>query len=436
MNRPASLHIAILAALTAVMAVLPSCTTSKQGAYSRMTSRMAKAGPPGSYPIPVNSADFSGATVEAMRVAMPRNPGGDALRDQAIIDIAITDALAQFGFPGAVEFHSSSDLRRRWFILYYAAPARTLVFEQTRADVRLLATRQRYRSRLVVQMLAVPRSAEILGLGRPPMPAPWPKTVEPSLYNAFDVPIHPVAPPGLVAGSDFNAVAMSLRYLVPITSAGPAVRRANAAFAALVRVARIPGINWKLVVFNSSQPIGFSLDDGSVFVSTGLIEGLNETEETCAIAHLMGHVRYQHSKQAWRRHELWAAHQTAAAVPRSIAGVLTAPLGGFPPEPQAAARTSAPSGNQRLAESHFMEMLTNPMSGYTRSQENEANLAAAQYLLALHIEPDALFYTMLKLTNWPYHPEPGSIRFAQIHHLDLTIPDLGRMLDAGYFPEP
>ncbi len=418
------------------MAALPSCVTSKQGAFSRMTTRMAKVGSAGSYPLPVDAADFSGTSLEAMRVAMPRNPGGDALRDQAIIDIAITDALAQFGFPGAVEFHSSADLRKRWFILYYKGPARTLVFEQTRVDVRLLATQQRYRSRMVVQMLAVPRSAEILGLGRPPMPAPWPKTVEPPLYSAFDVPIHPVAPPGLVKGSDFYAVAMSLRNLVQGASAGSAVHRASAAFSSLVRVARISGVQWKLVVFNSPEPIGFSLDDGSVFVSTGLMRNLDDREATCVIAHLMGHVRYQHSKQAWRRHDLWAAHQTAAAVPESIAGVLTAPLGGFPPEPAAGALTSAPAGDERLASSHFMEMLTNPMSGYTRSQENEANLAAAQYLLALHIDPGALFYTMLKLANWPYHPEPGSIRFAEIHHLDGSVPDLGRMLDAGYLPEP
>jgi Zn-dependent protease with chaperone function len=426
------LRTAVLAAVIVALTALPSCTTSKQGAYSRITTRMAKSGQTGSYPLPVDAADFSGATLEAMPVAMPRNAGGDALRDQAVIDIAITDALAEFGFPGAVEFHSSSDLRKRWFILYYSAPARTLVFEQTRADVRLLATQQRYRSRMIVQMLAVPRSAEILGLGRPPMPAPWPITIEQPLYNAFDVPIHPVAPPGLVNGSGFDAVAASLRNLVQIAPAGPEVHRAKDAFARLVGVARISGIDWKLVVFNSPQPIGFSIDDGSVFVSTGLMRGLDETQATCAIAHLMGHVRYQHAKQAWRRHDLWAAHQTAASVPRSIAGVLTAPLGGYPAE----APAGAPAGDGPLASSHFMEMLTNPMSGYMLSQENEANLAAAQYLLALHIEPDALFYTMLKLANWPYHPERGSIRFAEIHHLDGSVPDLGRNLDAGYFPEP
>jgi hypothetical protein len=436
MNRRLGLNTAILAALMIAIGMLPSCTTSKQGAYSRMTTRMANAGQPGSYPIPVDGADFSGVTLEAMREAEPRTPGGKALRDQAIIDIAVTDALAQFGPPGAVEFHSSADLRKRWFILYYPAPARTLVFEQTRADVRLLAAQQRYRSRMVVQMLVVPRSAEILGLGRPPMPAPWPDTVVPSLYNSFDVPIHPVAPPGLVEGADFRAVAVSLRNLVQIASTGAAVGRANAAFSSLMGVARIPGIDWKLVVFNSSLPIGFSLDDGSVFVSTELMSGLNETEATCAVAHLMGHVRFQHSKQAWRRHDLWEARQTAAAVPKSIAGVLTAPLGGYPPEPQAGAPSAGQPGDERLASSRFMEMLTNPMSGYTRSQENEANLAAAQYLLALHIEPDALFYTMLKLANWPYHPEPGSIRFTEIHHLNISVPDLGRMLDAGYLPEP
>jgi Peptidase family M48 len=434
MNGRLQLRTAVLAAAIVALTALPSCTTSKAGAYSRMTTRMAKVGPPGSYPLPVDAADFSGTSLEAMRVAMPRNPGGDALRDQAIIDIAITDALAQFGFPGGVEFHSSPDLRKRWFILYYPAPARTLVFEQTRADVRLLATQQRYRSRMIVQMLAVPRSAEVLGLGRSPMPAPWPVTVEPPLYSAFDVPNHPVPPPGFVQGSDFDAVARSLRNLVQAAPAGSSVSRANAAFVSLVGVAKIPGVVWKLIVFNSSQPIGFSLDDGSVFVSTGLLEGLDETETFCVLAHLMGHVRYQHSKQAWRRHDLWAAHQTAAAVPKSIAGVLSAPLGGFPPEPEA--QPSAQAGDERLASSHFMEMLTNPMSGYMRSQENEANFAAAQFLLALHIEPDALFYTMLKLAHWPYHPEPGSIRFAEIHHLDLAVPDLGRMLDAGYLPEP
>jgi Peptidase family M48 len=426
----------MLAALTTALIALPSCVTSKQGAYSRMTTRMAKVGQTGSYPIPVNAAEFSGTSLEAMREATPRGPGGKALRDQGIIDIAITDALAQYGFPGAVEFHSSADLRRRWFILYYPAPARTLVFEQTRADVRLLATQQRYRSRMIVQMLAVPRSAEILGFGNAPMPPPWPVTIQESLFLAFDVPIHPVAPPGFVAGSGFDAVARSLHGLVQTASAGPEVRRAKDAFAKLLGVARISGINWKLVVFNSPQPIGFSVDDGSVFVSTGLMQGLDDTEATCVIAHLMGHARYQHSQQAWQRHDLWEAQQTVAAVTESIAGVLTAPLGLYQPEEELAGRPSAAAGDARLAASHFMHTLTNPMSGYTRSQENEANLAAAKYLFALHIAPDALFYTMLKLANWPYRPEPGSIRFAEIHHVDGTVPDLGRMLDAGFFPEP
>jgi hypothetical protein len=424
-----------VAAMAAVVMTTSSCTTSKQGAYSRMTTRMAKAEQAGSYPIPVNAADFSGTSLGAMRVAMPQNAGGDALRDQAIIDIAITDALAQYGFPAAVEFHSSLDLRRRWFILYYAAPARTLVFEQTRADVRLLATQQRYRSRMIVQMLAVPRSADILGFGRPPMPPPWPDTIEQPLYQAFDVPMRPLAPPGIVRTGAFGSVAGSLRGDVQIASAAPEVHRAKDAFAKLAGVARMNGIEWKLVVFNSPQPIGFSVDDGSLFVSTGLMDGLDDTEATCVIAHLMGHVRYQHLQQAWQRHDLWQMQQTVAGVTQSIAGVLVAPLG-YAPEEDLGAQISAAPGDHSLAESRLMRTLTNPMSGYMRSQENEANLAAARYLLALHIAPDALFYTLLKLAHWPYHPEPGSIRFAEIHHLDGTVPDMGRMLDAGYFPEP
>lgn len=411
-----------------------ACSTGKPSAYQRMATRMMKAEAAGSYPLPVNTADFTGTSLDAIEKAAPHNAGGEALRDQAILDVAITDALADFGLPNAVEFHSSADFRRRWFILYYANPARTLVFEQTRADVRLLATQQRYRSRMIVQMLTVPRSAEILGFGRPPIPPPWPDAIQKSLYEAFDVPMRPVTPPGVIDGSPFRATAERLRGDIQISTAGRAVRRARDAFVKLLPVARIQGVAWNLVVFNSPQPIGFSLDDGSVFVSTGLMNQLDGLEAICVIAHLMGHVRYQHAQQAWQRYYLWEMQQKVASLTQSIGSVLTVPFG-FPPTEEEQPAAGQP-GDRRLAESQMMRALTNPMSSYTRTQENQANLAAAKYLLALNIPPDALFYTLLKLAHWPYHPVTGSIRFAQVHHLDMTIPDMARMLDAGYFPEP
>jgi hypothetical protein len=83
-----------------------------------------------------------------------------------------------------------------------------------------------------------------------------------------------------------------------------------------------------------------------------------------------------------------------------------------------------------------MKTLINPMSGYTRTQENEANSAAAQYLGDLKIPPDALFYAMLGGSPRPYVAAPGSVRFADLHHLDWSVPDLARMLDAGFLAEP
>ena len=332
----------------------------------------------------------------------PTNGGGQLLRDEVITDSTVEATLQTGGLPDAVEINRSfAPIERRWFAMYYANPPLTFVYQTLMRDFDASAIR--YHSSEVFRMNAVPRSVYRIALGAGPMAPPWPVTIPPSAYEALGVPTLGAPPPSQVDGRDWAPLAKSLAGEMREGRADYAIRTYKA-LRRLELANPVPGLEWKAVLFDSSVVSGFGVPDGTLFISTNLVEKLNDDQLAAALAHLMGHERYQHYP-----HNLRVGEQLELAGPARF----------FNAVPK------------------YPDVLTTPEYGFSRWEEVDANRIAVEYLARIDIPPDILFDALHKLS-----PESGEASagewpsFAQIHHLPETAADLGRMLDAGIFRSP
>lgn len=361
----------------------------------------------------IQPGEFSqGGSFATIRDAQPSSEGGQLLRDQVLTDVTIAKTVSQLGLPAAISFASSSAGQMQRFALFYKTPARSLVLQRSSTDVQWLSVSELYESHVVVDLPTVPRSVQRLVFQEGPLAAPWPATIPPDLRDSFAVPSQPADPPAAVDGHDYRAVADDLAARLPPSANVQNTQRAAAALTRLEPAAKVEGLDWRVVVFNAAGVMGFGVPDGTLFVSDGLVQALDDAELTAVIAHLMGHERYQHGRAcARRRNILTAASLVGGAL--SLAGtgspvgiaVIPVPIGGY------------------------LGLIGNPEFGYTQEYELEANVAAARLLGRANFPPDVLFDAMEKLSG---EGQPNTLAFDRLHRLsNAAIFQYGLMLDAG-----
>jgi hypothetical protein len=370
----------------------------------RSEGRIMALSKPGTMPLRVTRTAFapeSDLDRLGQEVVLPENFGGDKdggelLRDLVITDATIDATIKRDGIPDAVELHST--LLFRYFTLYYADSHRSLLFQQSLSDQDPSLNYPRHHSRPMISLDEVPRSVYRIALHEGPLPPPWPQTIPFGLRAAFGVPTIGAPTPDTVDGKAWNQLAQKLSSEM---QPGPAysTSRAQERFSRLARANPVPGLEWKLIAFDSSVVTGFGVPSGTIFVSTALIERLNDSELTAVMAHLMGHERYQH----------YVENVDAAETMRLSRG----PGYAIPEVP------------------NFPEVLTQPPYAYTRWQEIEANRVAVGYLAKVDIPPDALFDALLKLSSGSGLSNGAWPIFSKVHNLPLNAFDLGRLLDAN-----
>jgi len=359
----------------------------------------------------INSQEFpQGDSFAAIRDTNPSSEGAKLLRDQVLIDVTIAKTVNQCGLPAAVGFASSSAGQVQHFSMFYKTPPRTLMFKRSSMDVQWLSLSQLYESYVVADLPTVPRSVQRLAFNEGPLAPPWPITIPQDLRDAFTVPPQPAAPPTKVDGHDYIAVADSLAAAcLPHSANIQNWQRAEAALFRLEPFARIEGLSWRVEVINAKGPMGFGVPDGTLFVSDGLVQELNDVELAAVIAHLMGHEQYQHARSCARRHNIMVAASFVGAAFQFAAGgvgFFLIPTGSYP------------------------ALISDPQVGYTEEYEVEANYAAARLLCDANLPPDSLFDAMVKLSG---KVQPGTLAFASLHHLSsaMLLQNYGLMLDAG-----
>ncbi len=354
-------------------------------------------------PLAVARQDFPRApTLAAIEQTNPTTEGGQLLRDAAITDSTVEGALESNGLPEAVEINRSlAPVDAQWFAMYYPNPPHTVVYETTIVEFDPVGSR--YSGREVFRMNAVPRSAYRFALGVGATPPPWPVTIPAGVREDFGVGELGTPPPPNVDGQPWAQMAGSIASQMRQGRADYG-RRAYQALTRLKRANPVAGLEWKAVLFDSAVASGFGVPDGTLFISTTLVEQLSDDQLAAAMAHLMGHERYQQYPQNLRVGEqvrLVGSTKFLPEVPK------------------------------------YPDVLALPDYGYSRWQEVDANRIAIEYLAKIDIPPDTLFDALHKLSV--ESPEPGAEEwpsFARIHHLPQTAADLARMLDAGIFHSP
>ena len=349
-----------------------------------------------------------GSSFAAIRDANPSSEGAQLLRDQVLTDVTIAKTVNELGLPAAIGFASSAAGQVQHFAMFYKAPPRSLVLQRSSMDVRWFSLSELYESRAAADLPTVPRSVQRLAFHAGPLPTPWPVTIPPDYRGAFAVPSVPPPPPVEVDGRDYGAVANDLAARLPRSVDVHNQQRAEAALARLEPVARVEGLKWRVVVVNATGPMGFGVPDGTLFVSDGLVQGLDDAELAGVVAHLMGHEQYQHARAcAFRRNITVAALLVGGAF--AIAG------GGM--------------GTFLIPTGGYMALIADPKFGYTQKEEVEANYAGARILSDANLLPDSLFDALVKLSG---KGQPGTLAFDGLHHLSAgAIFQYGLMLDAG-----
>jgi Zn-dependent protease with chaperone function len=182
----------------------------------------------------------------------------------------------------------------------------------------------------------------------------------------------------------------------------------EAALARLEPVTRNEGLQWRVKVIDAAGPMGFGVPDGTLFVSDGVVQGLDDAELAGVVAHLMGHERYQHARAVARRRDILVATFL-------VGGAFSLAGGGL--------------GTFLIPTGGYLALIGHPQLGYTQADEVEANAAAARILAGANLAPDALFDAMVKLSG---KGQEGTLAFDRLHHLSLaTALHYGSMLDAG-----
>ncbi len=130
----------------------------------------------------------------------------------------------------------------------------------------------------------------------------------------------------------------------------------------LARQSRRAGVAWQFTLLDSADANAFSLPDGRVYVSRGILPYLDsEAELAAVIAHEIGHVSARHGMDL-----------AAAPVAAGLGSVLAPETGAAPDAPLLGALAAA-----RVA-------------GYGRENEREANRLGAAYLEAAGYDPRAM----------------------------------------------
>jgi len=374
-----------------------------ESAFLRSVGRIKEAYHGNSLPLAIQRQEFPlEPGLASIVAAAPTSEGGKLLRDAMIIDSAIEAAVRSRGVPDAVEMNRShAGRRRRWFVLYYKQPPATVVYGYAVGDRNRVGSR--YSGQLVFEMADVPRSVLRFALGQGPLSGPWPVTIPDSARDAFGVPPLGLPPPPQVGEQSWPPLAGLLASQMP-AEFPDCVRRTGEVIGKLAQANAAPGLEWKAVLFDSMIVSGFSMPDGTLFVSSSLIEELNDGELAAVMAHLMGHARYQHLPRNLRmRREIADLDQREA----------------LPDLPR------------------YPEVLTLTEHGFTRLQEVEANRIAVSYLAKIGISPDTLFDAFHKQS--PANREAvtdGWPAFSVIHRLPEAALDLGKLLDAGLLESP
>lgn len=349
-----------------------------------------------------------GSSFAAIRDVEPSNEGAQLLRDQVLTDVTIAKMVTQLGLPAAIGFASSAAGQVQHFAMFYKTPPRSLVLQRSSMSVQWLSLSQLYESRVVADLPAVPRSVQRLAFHEGSLAAPWPVTIPPDWRDAFAVPPQPAAPSTEVDGRDYAVVANDLAARLPPSVNVQNRQRVEAALASLEPAARVEGLHWQAVVVNAAGPMGFGVPDGTLFVSDGLVQELDDAELAAVIAHLMGHEWYQHARACARRRNILAATFL-------VGGAFSLAGGGM--------------GTFLIPTGGYLALIAHPQFGYTQADEVEANDAAARILAGANLAPDALFDAMVKLSG---REQPGTLTFDHLHHLSAAAAlHYGLMLDAG-----
>lgn len=336
----------------------------------------------------------------------------------------IAEEIRKNGLPDAAETHPSGTVQ--YTTLYYRSPPRTLVY---RVGAVLLVNSFEQ----VADIPAVPRTARRLGFLEGPMPPPWPVTVPRDKCGYFDTLESPSLPPSIDPAefaASYVPISSQIRAGIIEIHQGIAFERASRQLARLNAVAKAPAFNWTLVIFRSQANFAFTVPDGSLFVSDGLVERLSDDELVAILAHVVAHQIYGHDRSFWT--EVHGAKKAAAIAGLAVL-VLALETG--------AAAVNAPSPI-------VTSMLEKPpppprhFAVYVRGEEAQANYAAVAYLASAGIPPDTLFDAMVKLSSGPvsetglthFRSAEQSAEFQNVHEADRSAADLGKMLDAGIIP--
>ena len=150
---------------------------------------------------------------------------------------------------------------------------------------------------------------------------------------------------------------------------------------------QIPGnlpLNYK--VYLTDDINAFAMADGTVRVYSGLMDLMTDEELLFVMGHEIGHVHYEHSKQAYRLAYAAQAARKGAASAGGTAGAMAAgSLGGL------------------------AEKLVN--SQFSQSEESQADSFGLQFLRLNHIDPHAAITALEKLGGGPssmFSSHPGS----------------------------
>lgn len=380
-----------------------------EGARYRHASRLGTLSGKGMVIYAIGPEEFpQGGSFVAIQDALPSSEGAQMLRDQVLTDVTIAKTVNDLGLPAAIGLVSSGAGQAQRFAMFYKTPRRSLVLQRSSMSAQWLSLSQLYESRIVADLPNVPQSVRRLAFHEDLPASPWPVTIPPDVRDAFAVPAEPAAPVSAVDGHDYVAVADDLMARLLPTVTVENRQRAEAMLAKLEPVAEVEGLHWRMMVISGEGAMGFGVPDGTLIVSDGLVQALDDAELTAVIAHLMGHERYQHARAAARR--------------RDILSVLTLVGGSLSLAGGAMGSFLIPTGG-------YLALIASPQFGYTQTEEVEANAAAALMLSKTNQAPGELFEAMVKLSG---RGQEGTLAFDTLHHLsDSTILQYGLMLDAG-----
>ena len=414
-----------LLVLLGLAAALAGCVTEAEKAEQQMMMQQEIGC--GSRPYPVSQATpLAPGVPTPAGAAQASAEGYTILQNVEVAHPKIAVVVAKQGPPDAIEAHSATGVSGldRYIAFLYREPPRTLLYDGKLRLYRFGEFRE------VMEIKQVPRSTRRQAFGEGPMPPPWPVTIPIDELKAFGVPAAPSMP------QPFDPTHLRASYR-PISEqiqlgitavAGEPFERASRAFARLKPNSILPGFNWRLIVFREDRnfvfgvPVAFSVPDGTIFVSDGLVDKLSDDELAAVFAHVLGHVAYGHDRWFWQEANL--AEKTGAVVGTAVlAGAVIFFTGGqilgHPPGPP----PSPPP-------EHF--------GVYSRDQEVQANYIAVTYLASAGIPPDTLFDSLLKLSSieaaadsLKHYRVERSADFATMHTADRSAADLGKLLDAG-----